>query len=295
MNQPLVSIVAINYNNEKYVIETLDSIANQTYQNTELIIVDDCSTDESLHIIEKWLKNYNKPYKLIKHAKNLGVCKTINDGYGIAKGKYISSIATDDIMLSKKIEKQVCCLENTDNTVGMVYSNAYLIDDNSNVIEGNFIAKYRGDLSNPFTGNVYQELFKGNFIPAMSIMIKKNILLDIGYFDERLKYEDFDMWLRIAEKYKIIYSEYISVKYRIRENSLSNRISKIEWILDNIRIYKKHKNRDIILRKEYNIIRKKWYLRLSEEKLPFIDKIKFVFNIGVGSGSRRSLLKFLFS
>ncbi|WP_303813338.1 glycosyltransferase family A protein, partial [Apibacter mensalis] len=91
---PLVSIVAINYNNSKHLVETLDSIDQQTYKNIELIIVDDCSTDDSVKKIDQWLLTYNKPFQFIKHIENKGICKTINDGYKVAKGKYISSIAT---------------------------------------------------------------------------------------------------------------------------------------------------------------------------------------------------------
>ena len=77
-DKPLVSICAANYNNELYVLETLESIKNQTYHNIELIIVDDCSTDKSPEIIENWLNNFGKPYKFIRNEKNGGVCRACN-------------------------------------------------------------------------------------------------------------------------------------------------------------------------------------------------------------------------
>jgi len=239
---PLVSIVAINYNNSKYVIETLDSIAQQTYENIELIIVDDCSTDDSIEKIEKWLLTYNKPYKFIKHTKNKGICATINDGYRIAKGKYISSIATDDIMLPQKTEIQVQFLENTKEEVGMIFSDAYLIDEHSNPMRNTFIQKYKPDLFHFNFEITYKNLLKGNFIPAMSVMIKNKILSDTGYFDENLNYEDYDMWLRIAQKYEIFYSEFISVNYRVHKSSLSQKFSSDKWAIDDIKIYTKHRN-----------------------------------------------------
>lgn len=252
---PLVSIVAINYNNSKYVIETLDSIAQQTYENIELIIVDDCSTDDSIEKIEKWLLTFNKPYKFIKHTKNKGVCATINDGYRIAKGKYISSIATDDIMLPQKTDTQVQLLENTDDKTGMIFSDSYLIDENSQPISGKFIQKYNSDFSYLTDGITYEKLLKGNFIPAMTIMIKSKILSEIGYFDESLNYEDYDMWLRIAKNYKIQYSEYISAKYRLHKTSLTQTLLKDKWVVDDIKIYNKHKD-DSPLAKSlfYNLI-----------------------------------------
>lgn len=239
---PLVSIVAINYNNSKHLVETLDSIDQQTYKNIELIIVDDFSTDDSVKKIDQWLFTYNKPFQFIKHTENKGICKTINDGYKVAKGKYISSIATDDLMLPKKTEIQVQLLENTDDLLGMVFSDVYLIDEDSNPIEGKFIEKYKSNVFHINSENIYEELLKGNFIPAMSIMIKSEILSKIGYFDENLNYEDLDMWLRIAEKYKIQYSEYISAKYRIHKNSITQKLSRDRWAVDDIKIYNKHKN-----------------------------------------------------
>lgn len=242
---PLVSIVAINYNNSKYIIETLDSIANQTYENIELIIVDDCSTDNSVEKIDHWLLNFYKSYQFIKHSINQGVCKTINDGYKKAKGKYITSIATDDIMLLDKIQKQVELLEKTGEEVGMLYSDAYLIGENNEPMEGMFIKKYGYIKDIPPSGDLYKILLKGNFIPAMSILIKKTVFKDIGYFDENLYYEDYDMWLRIAKKYQIIYSEFPSVKYRIREKGLALSTEKEIWNYNNLLIYFKHKDMEL--------------------------------------------------
>ena len=128
-SQPLVTIGAINYNNGLYVIETLESIKAQSYQNVELIIVDDCSTDNSVVLITEWLKNFDKPYKFIKHEKNKGVCNTCNDLLTNASGKYISTIGTDDIMMPDKIKVQVEILENSADEVCAVYSDAFLIKE----------------------------------------------------------------------------------------------------------------------------------------------------------------------
>jgi glycosyltransferase involved in cell wall biosynthesis len=271
---PLVSIVAINYNNSKYLLETLNSIDQQTYKNIELIIVDDCSTDDSIKKIEHWLLSFNKPFQFIKHTENLGICKTINDGYKIAKGKYISSIATDDIMLPQKTEIQVQLLENTDDRVGMIFSDAYLIDENSNPLEGKFIEKYKSNLFHINSRNVYEDLLKGNFIPAMSIMIKKKVLLEVGYFDENLNYEDHDMWLRIAEKYKIHYSEYVSAKYRIHKNSLTQKLTRDRWAVDDIKIYRKHKNSSPLAEYLLNELIKDSFLKDNDDVYKYLQNNK---------------------
>jgi glycosyltransferase involved in cell wall biosynthesis len=271
---PLVSIVAINYNNSKYLLETLNSIDQQTYKNIELIIVDDCSTDDSIKKIEHWLLSFNKPFQFIKHTENLGICKTINDGYKIAKGKYISSIATDDIMLPQKTEIQVQLLENTDDRVGMIFSDAYLIDENSNPLEGKFIEKYKSNLFHINSRNVYEDLLKGNFIPAMSIMIKKKVLLEVGYFDENLNYEDYDMWLRIAEKYKIHFSEYISVKYRIHKSSFTQVLSRDKWVVDDIKIYNKHINNSPLAKHNFNYLIKDSFIKDNKNLYEYLKNKK---------------------
>lgn len=236
-NLPLVTIGAINYNNAKFVMETLESIRAQSYPNIELVIVDDCSTDNSAEIIDTWLKHYEKPFKYIRHEQNLGICATCNDVIKFSSGKYISTIATDDIMMPYKIALQVDLLKQSDNTVGAVYSDAYLINEDSSLMKGLFIERYRCFATKP-TGFIYENLIESNFLPAMSLMVKKECYNEVGFFDEDLVFEDYDMWLRISKKYKILYSEYISAKYRIRNNSLMS-VTR-NWDTSTIKILFKH-------------------------------------------------------
>lgn len=252
-NFPLVSIVAINFNNSNYVIETLESIDAQTYSNTELIVVDDCSTDDSIQKIENWLLNYKKPYQFICSPRNEGVCATCNKGYKAAKGKYISSIATDDVMLPEKIAKQAYFFELLADDVGMIYGDAYLIDDNSNKLAGTFIKKFR-DFDNPPSGNIFKALIEGNYIPAMATMVRASILPIVGYFDENLLYEDFDMWLRISKVYQVIFQNEITVKYRIRKNSLTTKKHTKEWLMSTLEIYTKHQENELVKKQITNTI-----------------------------------------
>jgi glycosyltransferase involved in cell wall biosynthesis len=237
MDLPLVSIAAINYNNSGTVIDTLESIRAQTYPNIELIIVDDCSTDNCVELIIEWLKCYGGKYKLICHETNKGVCATYNSGLNNASGKYFSAIDTDDIMLPEKTERQVNILEGSAPNVAGVYSDAYRIDINGLCLEGLFIQNHRQFSEIP-TGNIYDALLQGNYIPCMTFLFKKRIFEDIGGYDETLVYEDYDMWLRIAKKYEILFSDFVSSKYRIRPGSLSFTIK--NWISSDARIFIKH-------------------------------------------------------
>lgn len=236
-SNPLVSVGAINYNNGAFVIETLDSIKEQSYDNIELIIVDDCSTDNSLQLISDWLLSYNKPYKFIRHPKNLGVCATCNDLLKNATGKYLSIIATDDIMMPDKLKVQVDILEHTGKEVGAVYSDAVIINEDSSVTDELFIQRYRKFETFP-SGNLYRHLIKGNFLPTMSVLVKMDCYKVIGVFDEELIFEDYDMWLRMSRKFDFIYSDYVSVKYRIRRGSLMS-VTR-NWDASSIKILSKH-------------------------------------------------------
>ena len=112
-NNPIVTVVALCYNQEKYVIETLDSIAEQTYSNIQLIIADDFSKDNSSIKIMDWIQNHSDlDITIIQNKSNLGVTKTLNKCIDIAKGKYYQAIACDDILMPHKIEKMVKALEN---------------------------------------------------------------------------------------------------------------------------------------------------------------------------------------
>jgi len=236
---PLVSVAAINYNNSKTVIETLESIRDQTYPNIELIVVDDCSTENDVDVINDWLKGYSKPYKFIMHEANKGISATYNSGLYSSSGKYFSTIDTDDAMLPERIATQVQILEASDEKIGAVYSDAYVMDINSAKIDGLFIQRHRKFSEVP-SGNIYNALLQGNYIPVMSVLIKRAIFDDIGGYDEELYDNDYDMWLRIAQKYDVVYSDFVSSRYRIRPGSLSFVITSNEWNYTDTKIFLKH-------------------------------------------------------
>ncbi|ROI09236.1 glycosyltransferase [Chryseobacterium sp. H3056] len=215
MEQPLVSILCGCYNQSKFIPESLDSIKNQTFRNYEVIIWDDASGDNSVEIIEKWIsENPEQPVTFIKHQINVGICKSLNECFVLSKGKYIQMLALDDILLPHKLERHVEILEHSKPTDALVFSDAYVIDDEGNCYQNRFIARYKNYLSLE-SGNYWNDLIQGNFIPAMSVLLKREVLTEVGVWDENLPYEDYDMWLRISSKYNFIFDDVISVCYRL--------------------------------------------------------------------------------
>jgi glycosyltransferase involved in cell wall biosynthesis len=272
---PLVSIVTCSYNNSKYIIETLESIKNQTYPNIELVIVDDCSTDNSVELIADWLRTYPRKYKFIRHEVNMAGSIPYNVGLRNASGKYYSPIDTDDAMMPEKIAIQVKILEATDDVVAGVYSDAYIMDIHSVPIEGLFIQKYRKFTEIP-SGNIYAALLQGNYIPLLSLMIKRSVFDELGMYDESLVYGDYDMWLRINRKYQFLYSDYISAKYRIRPGSLT--FTTKNWTYSDVKIFLKHADGPIPIPRLKSLALEA-YFAVDKDTMPLVNELADKTNI----------------
>ena len=186
---PLVSVIAICYNHEKYLIECLQSVVNQTYNNVELIVVDDFSTDKSREKILEFT-NANPSIKYIFNIKNIGNCRSFNQTFKISKGKYIIDLSTDDILLPNRIAEQVNLMEVSDE-IGVVFSDANYINEKSE-----YIGNFKKNVKFPI-GKVYEDVLAGRCytIPA-TMMMKRMILEKLNGYDETLAYEDFDFWVR---------------------------------------------------------------------------------------------------
>lgn len=214
---PLVTVIAICYNHEPYVKECLESIHSQTYPNVQLIIMDDSSTDDSVEVILKW-KNTNDPNCLfIAHKTNQGLCKTINEALEIANGKYVSIISTDDLWLDNFIEQYVGIFEAGSENIGIVYGDSFLIDESGNIISGR---KHIRECK--IGSNVYKELLMENFIMANAVLIRRRCFEKVGVYDETLYFEDYDMWLRIAQVFDFAYCCNTLAKRRKLNTSMSS-------------------------------------------------------------------------
>lgn len=213
-DQPLVSIGVLSYNYAAYVLDTLDSIYNQTYPHIEFFIVDDCSTDESVELIQQWIEDNNVDCHLIVHPVNKGRNTAINTILDKAKGKYMVLFASDDEMNPRRIEEQVNLMEKAGEDYSVCYSDAALMNE-----QGEPRGLFSEKVKSPFlSGNVFEEYyFERFYMAAPTIMFRKSIYDKVGLYDPRLTAEDYDMWMRILPVAKVIHCEYIGTKYRIRE------------------------------------------------------------------------------
>ena len=210
-SRPLVSVICLCYNQEQYVIEAIDSVLFQTYENIELIVVDDASTDNSQHIIRNRLSSITE-VKFIPLTENVGNCKAFNIGWQASSGDYIIDLAADDMLYPKRVAMGVECFLARGADFGVHFSNAQLIDK-SGTITGVH------ETSNFFTntvpeGFIFRSLLSKYFINPVTMMYSKALLDYLEGYDESLAYEDFDLWVRSSKKYKYCYSNQILVAKR---------------------------------------------------------------------------------
>jgi glycosyltransferase involved in cell wall biosynthesis len=186
-NNPLVTIIAMCYNHNRFLKETLDSIDNQTYENIELIITDDGSTDNSVVNIENWVEKHNNRYNInyIFNRNNKGVCHTANLALLKANGEYVQFVSCDDILNVNKINEQVLKLEEA-NINGLKYAFCYsdveMIDEKTKVIKKSFYDYYNIE-HRQFE---FADILKRNTIPWVSVMFSRGAMKQIGLFDETL-------------------------------------------------------------------------------------------------------------
>ena len=220
---PLVTIGIPNYNYGHYIAETLNSVIGQSYHNIELIIVDDCSTDNSVEVIENWITRYqgNIRIKFIKNKLNIGLTKVCNLVLLHASGIYFQVLDADDILLPEKIKLQVELLQSATNAA-FIYSNISVIDEKGKIISSDYLGTIGYDKNCMPQGNLFEDLIAFNFIPLPSVLVKTECARKIGGFDESLQVQDYYMWLRLSESYEALYLNEITGKYRVHETSMSN-------------------------------------------------------------------------
>lgn len=213
---PLVTIGVLSFNYSKYLLEALDSLLAQTYKNIELIIIDDCSTDNAVDIIQTWIKQNKIHCVFIKNEYNQGITRVSNKLVGIAKGKYINLFATDDIMLPRKIEEQVSKLEAAGEEYGMCYANAQTIDENGSRL-GFYINEENVSLPE---GDVLEQFVTNKMVFATPVaLIRMSTYKTCGLYDERVLIEDYNFWLRFFACFKACVCDYPSLIYRVKQHS----------------------------------------------------------------------------
>lgn len=223
---PLVTAVVPVYNHEKYVVESIQSIINQSYPNIELIVINDGSKDNSHEMILTLLDECKRRFVRFEYINrdNIGLSATLNQALALSTGTYMSALASDDIALPNKIQILIDALEREDETCAAAFGDALVIDEEGNEMAENsnrsFITKsdtvprvtflefYTRDRTIDFRSNEfgsYQSLLLGNYLPAMSNLVRTRMLIEAGGWTKGNVIEDWEMWLKLSKRYRFIY------------------------------------------------------------------------------------------
>lgn len=227
-----VSIITPVYNSEKFIRDTIISVLNQTYDNWELILVDDCSTDSSAEIIKEY-SNSDKRIKYIKLKKNKGVANARNIGISKAEGRFIAFLDSDDIWHNHKLEIQINYMK--EKNIGFCFSGYEIISENSEIIKCKIIPSKK-IIS-------YKDILKQNVIGCLTVIIDRNIVTDFRM--PEIRHEDFATWIQILKSGQKAYCiDKVLASYRKSKESLSgNKIKSGIWTW---KIYRQYEDMSII-------------------------------------------------
>lgn len=212
MSNPLVSVVIPAYNAAAYLPETIKSVQTQTFQDFEVLVVNDGSVDKTSECVAGFT---DSRIKLINQA-NQGCAAARNTGLDASQGRYVAFLDSDDLWETTKLEKQVKCLEEN-SEIGLVYSWVDFSD-----ADGNPTGKVRKVFAE---GNVFKQMIVGNLISCGSVPLVRRVCFEaVGLFDTNLwTAEDKDMWLRISAHYPFALIKEPLVYYRQHSNSKSSK------------------------------------------------------------------------
>ena len=283
-DHPLVSVIILCYNQGDIISRAIESVANQTYRNVQLVIVDDCSKDNSRQVITEWKNKYPGKIKTFFQQSNVGHPANMNTGYKLCDGELITFCDGDDWYFPEKVEREVEFLKTHPN-VDVVHSNYdyYTID-------GKFIKHWTTAEKLIPKGDIFLSLFSLAYPYKAHLryeLTSKKIIEETGYYDENIPiWVDWDFRLRLASKYKFGFCNYIGSAYTSNPDGLTN-VLKQEIIL---------KNLQIVIEKNKSVLEK--YPRQTSMKvlkaihLP-VEKISLTVDFRKGKPSFFNTLKFL--
>ncbi len=216
-----ISIITPVYNCEKYIENTIENVLKQTYINWELILVDDCSTDNSLKIVEKYAK-VDRRIKVFRLKENGGAAKARNKALEESTGRFISYLDSDDLWYKNKLEKQVIYM--LEKSIGFSCTSYEVVDDSGSKLNKNIIMKKELDYIGFLTNNLLQTV---------------GIMVDLNYVDKQFlimpdlrRRQDAATWLQVLKNGNNCFGmKDVLAMYRRTENSLSsNKIKAVKGV-----------------------------------------------------------------
>jgi glycosyltransferase involved in cell wall biosynthesis len=230
---PLVSIITLCYNQAEIVERAIKSVVEQTYPYIQLVIVDDCSSDNSKSVIQAWQSKYPDKIKAHFNEANQGHPKSMNIGFSLCDGELVSFCDGDDWYFPEKVEREVALLRSRPD-IDVVHSNFDIY-----TVDGTFIKHWSTNESSIPSGDIFLPLLSLQYPYASHLryeLTSKKILDSLGYYyDPEIPiWVDWDLRLRLAARYKFGYCSYVGSAYTVNPNGLTN-VLKQEVILKNLK------------------------------------------------------------
>ncbi|UVV57355.1 glycosyltransferase family 2 protein [Bacteroides fragilis] len=222
MSDPLVSVLIPAYNCALFIEQAIYSIISQTYKNIEVLVCDDCSTDQTLDVLRR-MSTLDTRIKVYHNSTNKGKVLTINKLFNISQGEYISFLDADDYLANDKIQRRVECFIDNPN-LGLVGCNYASVSTNGMISQVSNLPLLDHDIRNYI---MISRISDFCFCCA-SVMIPKKVYSVVGgyrhFFIHCCIGEDIDWILRILEKYPVRNIDYVGYFYRFHSNSLTRRV-----------------------------------------------------------------------
>jgi glycosyltransferase involved in cell wall biosynthesis len=214
----LVSIVMPAYNASKTILESIDSVRNQSYKNWELLIIDDCSIDGTYQLVRDLMRDDDR-IKLFKNDVNIGISDSRNRGLELANGNFIAFLDSDDLWLPNKIKFQLNFMKT--NNYGFTFTSY------RRFISSNY---HKSKLITPINKFTYKSLLTNTGIPCLTVMLNRHIVGNISF--QKVGHEDFVLWLQILKKGINAYGlNEVLALYRVSQYSVSsNKIRTSLWV-----------------------------------------------------------------
>ncbi|MBW4674843.1 MAG: glycosyltransferase [Desmonostoc geniculatum HA4340-LM1] len=211
--KPAVSVIIPTYQRGHLVSQAINSVLAQTYEDYEIIVINDGSQDNTPQVLAQFS---DRDRITTIHQTNQGLSAARNTGIYSAQGKYIAFLDDDDLWEPQKLEKQIPILEANPH-LGLIYSDSFFFSDKKDL----FLDSYNTVFPTPHI-QVSWTLFQYNYIPVLTVIVRRDCLNQVGLFDETLRScEDYDLWLRLIEKFPIYFLNEPLARYRNSSNSLS--------------------------------------------------------------------------
>lgn len=221
-----VSIIMPNYNCENYIGSSIDSVLAQTYQNWELIIVDDCSKDSSQEIIKKYSEKDDR-IKYFFNPANKGAAFCRNKALREAKGKWIAFLDSDDLWANNKLEKQLNFMKT--NNYHFSFTKYGLIDEKTSQFTGTIVTGPKKITKH--------KMFSCNYMGCLTVMYDAEVSGMIQIDDQIAKRNDYAIWLKVAKNSVAYYIDDNLASYRVRSNSISHQ-GRLKLIKHHYRLFR---------------------------------------------------------